>query len=418
MLLQVLSDYAFTTLEQLSLGSRVHACKDGGIPHWLLLSNTGIPNIFFGLRKFELSVSKSNLTSVTSWLQLSSGLFQAQSLADLLGLAKNLEEIKLVGDPKAAKLSVTNTLANHKWARLRVLYLNGFNASASELEDFLKRHTLSLQRVTLDDFSLTSGSWLDLGAIASLITPALEFILSSVWQPRQSDAKMCYFDSATFLPLSRLDLDVSGPSQDWYDKAKANDDAESQVEIASEDANGGEREDEGDGKVEAEAQDESEDESSSEEEFDYSSDDSSPETDEPRRKPDIDLLETIDADLRSQVEQLRSELPGCPVQECLKALAECKGDSKRPIEDTRRRLMRRFGYTELEAMNADTRASVERLMEEMPFDCDARECREALRSSGGDYKGARRYLQQMFGHRQKIFMSPLILQRVKSTSNG
>lgn len=371
LLLKVLSDYAATTLEDLSLGSRVHACKDGGIPDWFLLLNTNyfllanteiatfheFSNIFFGLRKFELTVSTFTLASVMSSPQLYS-LFDGEGLAGLLGLAKNLEEIKLTSDPKAAKLSVTRILANHRWARLRVLYLNGFEASASELEDFLKRHTLSLQRVTLDEFNLTSYSWLDLGIN---ITPRLEFILGLVWAQNRP------FEAEKYLPLSYLlDLDVSGPSQDWYDKARGDDDAESQVENddedASEDASGNESEDQSEDENDDEYDDESEDESedgSNSEELDYSSDDSSPETEEPRRKPDVDLLETIDADLRSEVEQLRSKLPGCPVQECLKALTECKKQEQSSIEVTAALLMRRFGYTELETVDPETRASLE-----------------------------------------------------------
>ena len=386
LLLQVLSDYASTTLQQLSLGSRVHACLDGGIPYWFLLSNTNIdtlcsfPNLFYNLRKFELSVSIFDqievLCSVRSSTQQHSKNFQEEGLANLLGLAKNLEEIKLTGDRKAAKLCFINILVNHKWARLRVLYLQRFKASASELEDFLKHHALSLQRMTLDDFHLRSGSWLDLGAIVPIIAPALEFILGFV------SAKNWLFNAERLLPLSDLDLDISGPNQDWYDKARRGDDAESQVED------------------EDESEEESEDESISDK-LEYSSDDSSPEEEEPRRKPDVDLLQTLDGDLRSKVEQLQSELPGCPVDECLEALKVTTGKN---LKTARTLLMQRFGYTELDTMDPGMRASVERLMEDMPFYCDVLQCRDALRSSDGDHDGAREFLRQMYGYRQKIFM--------------
>ena len=271
LLLQVLSDYASTTLEQLSLGSRVHACKDGGIPHWFFLSNTNIntlycfPNVFYGLRKLELNVSiiyqVEVLSSVMTPAQLHPKHFRGDDLANILGLAKNLEELKLTSEPKAARLRVTNTLVKHKWSRLRMVYLKGWEADASELEEFLKRHVLSLQRLTLDEFNLTSGSWSDLGKIIPVIAPALELILGSVF----------YYDHQTkiehFLPLSTRYLGVSGPNEAWYDSTERNnDDDEPQVND--------------------EEEDESEDESFSDN-LSYSSDDSSPETEEPRRKPDI-----------------------------------------------------------------------------------------------------------------------------------
>ena len=374
LLLQVLSDYASTTLQQLNLGSRVHACEDRGIPYWFMLPKTDIytfhcfPKIFCNLRKFELSISIFGhveiSSSVTSSTKLNDCNIKGEGLASLLGLAKNLEEIKLTGDPKAEKLCVSNALGDHKWPGLRTLHLGGFEASASGLEDFLKRHALSLQRLTLCDFNLTSGSWLDLGASVTSLTPALELMLSLV------SVKNRFFDIEKYLPLPSGYLDLSGPIRNRYDKAT---------------------EDEDDG-------DESDDSSSSEE-LDYSSDDSSPESDEPRRKPDLDLLQTIDADLRTKVEKLRSELQGCPVQECLKALALFNGVSRK----ARAGLMEDFGYTELDTMAPETRAIVERLMDEVPFDCSELECLDAVRSSNGTYARARGYLQEAYGHRQKIF---------------
>lgn len=387
LLLQVLSDYASTTLQQLNLGSRIHASEDGGIPYWFMLSNTDIytfhffPKIFCNLRKFELSISifgqVQTSSSVTSSTQLNDCNLKSEGLASLLGLAKNLEEIKLTGDPKAARLCISNALGTHKWARLRELYLKGFEASTSEMEEFLKRHALSIQRLTLYDFNLTSGSWLDLGKSVTRLTPALELMLSRV------SVRNRFLDIEKFLPLRyklqwpfadpSSTLDLSGPIHNRYDKAI---------------------EDEDDG-------DDSDDGSSSEE-LVYSSDDSSPESDEPRRKPDLDLLQTIDADLRTKVERLRSELQGCPVQECLKALALFKGVTWK----ARAGLMEKFGYTELDIFTTDpeTRTIVERLMDEVPFDCSVLECLDAVRHSEGTYAGARGYLQEAYGHRQKIFM--------------
>ena len=49
------------------------------------------------------------------------------------------------------------------------------------------------------------------------------------------------------------------------------------------------------------------------EDFKYSSNNSSPETDKPRRKLDIKLLDIINIDLRSKVKYLRSKLLGYPI---------------------------------------------------------------------------------------------------------
>lgn len=382
LLLQVLSDYASTTLQQLSLGSRVHSCTDGGIPHWFLLSTSNIntlycfPNVFYSLRKLELSVSIFYGLEVPSSVLMSAQLhpehFKGDDLANILGLAKNLEEIKLIGEPEGVKMCIAKTLVTHYWARLRVFYLKGFEAGASELEDFLKRHTLSLKRLTLDDFNLTSGSWRGFGASVPVIAPALELILGLVLTPRGP------FKIENVLELTSYDpnyLDVSGPSQAWYDKAKRYDDAESQ----------------------AEDEDEYEDEALSDlERLNYSSDDSSSETDEPRRKPDIDLYENLDVELRAKVDLLQSRFPGCPAQECLRAL-----DIDETINTAQKILIQRFHYTEIGDLDPETRASVERLMDEMPVDVDVLECIRALRSSGGHYGRARKDLQYEYGHRQK-----------------
>ena len=240
-LLQVLSDHASTTLRQLRLGSRVHACEDGGVPSWLLWSNLiydrfhCFPTLFYGLRKFELSVSIFERCEMYSVFEPSTlprlDYYKGVDLASLLCLAQNLEEIQLIGDPKAPKKwRVTSTLGIHQWARLRVLYLKSFRASSRELEDFLRRHTLSLERMTLDEFHLTSGSWLELGANVPTIAPALEFILGSVSAHKCRQAPI-----DAFLPLDSSDLDVSGPSRGWYDKAKRAGPAELQVKYEDRD---------------------------------------------------------------------------------------------------------------------------------------------------------------------------------------
>ena len=183
-LLRVLSNLACSTLQELSLGSIVHACMDEGIPHWFLLPDTnittfhGFPNIFHGLRKLELSVTVFNLEDSSSSAQLDSRNFSGGALADLLSLAENLEELTLIGDPKATtKLCAARTLGTQEWARLRVVFLRWFEASVGELEAFLRRHTLSLRRLTLDEFNLTSGSWQHIGAIVPVMNPALELIV-------------------------------------------------------------------------------------------------------------------------------------------------------------------------------------------------------------------------------------------------
>ena len=263
LLLQVLSEYASTTLLELSLGDTTHSYKDGGIPHWFLISKTGITtlhcfsNIFHNLRKFELSVSFPDQADVLTASALTAqlqyiGRLNGGDLSKLLSSAENLEELKISGD---TKLCITNTLATHTWPRLRVLHLKDFEASASELEGFLKRHAASLRSMTLDFFHLTTGSWLDIAPIVEAVAPGLEFILGFVWAQRDRN---CTF---AIPGLSSADLDVSGPRHSRYIRTKKDDDAE---------------------------------EETSSEELDYSSDDSSPETDEPRRK-----RETVDPALRS-----------------------------------------------------------------------------------------------------------------------
>lgn len=147
--------------------------------------------------------------------------FKGGDLASLLALAESSEEIKLTGDRKAARLCITNALGIHRWAQLRIVHLKGLEASASELEDFLRRHALSLQRLTLDEFNLTSGSWKNCGAMVAVIALALELILGFVLtQSRPTKIEQ-------YLPLPKEYLDVSGPNKAWYDKAKRADDTES-----------------------------------------------------------------------------------------------------------------------------------------------------------------------------------------------
>ncbi len=376
LLLEVLPKYASKTLLQLSLGDRAHSRRDGGIPHWFLWPRTDTitlhssSTIFHNLQKLELTVSDVHHAGGHPENP------EARHLVQLLSLAENLEELKLTSDGKAAECCLIDTVT---WARLRVLYLKGFEASAEELKDFLQRHTRSLESMTLDCFNLTTGSWRDSGTLIPATNPRLNFILGLL-AVRNREVRI-----DAVLPLSYKDLDLSGPKPGRSTKADSHD--------------------------EEEDQDEEEEDGSSSEELDYSSDDSSSETDEPRRKPDLDLLNTMDPELRSLVERLRSKLSGCPVQECLKALDAVKArnttqelSQTEQYKLTRKTLMRKFGYTELEAMDPETRACVERLMDEVPFDCDVLECKEAVRSSKGNYDGARQELQWRYGYRQKIFM--------------
>ena len=99
------------------------------------------------------------------------------------------------------------------------------------------------------------------------------------------------------------------------------------------------------------------------------------------------------------------------MQECLYALDEVKArkttqelSQTEQYDLTRKTLVYRFGYTEFDTMDPETRACVERLLDEVPFDCDVLECKDAVRSSKGDYDGARQELQWRYGYRQKIFM--------------
>ena len=380
-LLRALSNSACTTLQQLRLGSRIHACMDDGIPYWFLLSDTtfttfhNFPNIFRGLRKFELNVTVFNLEVSPSSAQLDPRNFSGGALADLLSLAENLEELTLIGDPKAAtKLCAARTLGTQEWARFRVVYLRWFEANVGELEAFLKRHALSLRRLTLDEFDLTSGSWQHIGAIVPVMNPALELIFGFLSTNRRP------YSAHSFFPLGGYP-DISGPSYKWYDRYdKVRRIAEAEAKNENETK-----------PKEPEIiilEDSESDDSDSSEELEYSSDDSSSETDEPRRKPDIALLDTLDADLRSKVELLRSQLPGCPVQECLKAL-----DKFGQQATARSYLLQRFGYSVLDALCAEERKTVKSLMKSLPFQCSVEECQHAIRISDGDLDDALAYLE-------------------------
>ena len=386
-LLRALSNSACTTLQQLKVGSRVHACMEDGIPHWFLLSDTNIttfhsfPNIFHGLRKLELSVTIFNLEVSSSSAHLDPRNFSGGALADLLSLAENLEELTLIGDPKTTtRLCAARTLGTQEWARLRVVYLRWFEASVGELEAFLKRHTLSLRRLTLDDFNLTSGTWQHISEIVPVTNPALELIFGLLSTKRRP------YKAHNYFPLGGY-LDISGPSDKWYERVRRN--AEAELEASNENETNSK------GPVFGGVIEDSEsDESDTTEELEYSSDDSSSETDEPRRKADIDLLDRLDADLRSKVELLRNELPGCPVQECLKAL-----DKFGQQVSARFYLCQRFGYTKIDTLSAEEREMVERLMENVPFECSVEECQHAIRRSNGDLDNALAYLEN-----RKVFL--------------
>ncbi|KAM0805095.1 hypothetical protein BDR22DRAFT_817580 [Usnea florida] len=152
-----------------------------------------------------------------------------------------------------------------------------------------------------------------------------------------------------WLPLS--ELDVSGPKHD-----RKND-------VKRDDGDQGEYEDNEDKDEDEEDKDEegTEDGNSSED-----LNDSSPEPDEPRRKPDFDLLKDMG------------------------------------IDEAGRLLMSWFRYTEFDIKNPGTRVVFERLLRKVPF--DMRVCHDAVHHSNGDYNGARQWLHQMYGHTWKIFM--------------
>ncbi len=47
-----------------------------------------------------------------------------------------------------------------KWPRLESLHLDGFDSTAQELLYFLKSHSLILKALTLKNYFLLSGSWM------------------------------------------------------------------------------------------------------------------------------------------------------------------------------------------------------------------------------------------------------------------
>ena len=383
LLLQILSDRASTNLLELSLGNGAHSCgtcEDGGIPDWLLWSGTNITtpfpfmNIFRNLRKLELGVSL--------FTEQRGEHGNSANLAKLLGPAEKLEELKIIGNIKGEMARFTDCLATYTWARLRVVSLGGFLASARNLEDFLRRHSRTIENVTLENVCLTSGSWLEFATIVPAVAPNLEFVLGYVWEQN------CPVPSLP--PLDSRHLAVSGPKHMRYAKTKTYEN---------------DRDDGGQDEIE----EDDEDDGSSSEELEYSSDDSSPETDEPRRGSDNALLDMFEPELRSRIEQLRSEFPRCPIQECMNALVGTRDINSlqshpevKKHRAARRDLIKQYGYNILDTMDPDTRMTVKRLIEDVSLDSNVAEYIDAFLSSGMDYDEALEDLRWRFRCRRKV----------------
>lgn len=156
-------------------------------------------------------------------------------------------------------------------------------AKAGELEDLLRRHANSLRHVALDYFNLISesdlGAWPALGGSIQEFAPNLELIIGFAW------ANWRRIDISGLLPLELPD--VSG-----LKNARLVQNGEDE----DEDGDGDGDEDSDEYRYEqGESESETDDEGHSDN-LAYSTDDSSSESDEPRRKPDTSLLDTVDQD--------------------------------------------------------------------------------------------------------------------------
>ena len=191
LLIEALAKHQLPALQNLSLGDRSQASEDGGIPHWAFMSYrpasiiTKLSCIFPTLSKLELNVStitalrpvrpRRLLWQSPTWTLRDSWL--ESGLAQVLSLAKNLEDLKLAGWYGLAYLSFDETISTSTWPKLRTLDLSYFEASADETQQFIKRHARSLSRMTLDRFNLKDGSWHEVGEQISLIAPDLKIIV-------------------------------------------------------------------------------------------------------------------------------------------------------------------------------------------------------------------------------------------------
>ena len=342
-LMQALSDSAAIEVSNLSLGERNHAADNGGISYWFFSSiNAEVTHrylypVFSSLRKLDLAISSDWPTKFqqerdpTSKEQLADTVtasahddLDSVDLAKLLGSAQNLQEVKLAGECLNYPLRFANTFSDHTWKKLRAVDLAYFKGSEDDLEEFVKRHCTSLRHLVVDHFVLTSGSWKTLGAVVPAIVPELELIFGFVYDGNR------LYPVDNYYQLGSKDFDESGLKI----KERRRWDGEGEGE-------------EGDGEDNI---DNSEDDLESDSESDclsYSSDDSTPSTaSNPRRKPDLDILPTLDPSMREKVEYIREALPGCPVKNCRDELIKTNGDH----EKARKALFARFGYTQLECL--------------------------------------------------------------------
>ena len=341
-LMQALSSSAAIEVLNLSLGKRNHAAGTGGISYWFFSSiNANITHpylypVFSSLRKLDLAISSDWPTKYqqercstseeqpgTTATTSTPDHLDSVDLARLLGSAQNLREVKLAGECLNYSLRFANTFSGHTWNKLRAVDLAYFRGSENELEEFVKRHFTSLRHFVVDHFILTSGSWTTFGAVVPAVVPDLELIFGLVY------VENLPVPVENIYPLATKDFDESGL------KIK---DSRKRWDGEGEDRDGDDN------------KDKREDDSESDSESDclsYDSDDSTPSTtSNPRRKPDLDLLPTLDPSMREKVDYIRKQLPGCPVDHCRNMLIATNGDR----EEAKTALFERFGYTELECV--------------------------------------------------------------------
>ena len=248
MLLQVLSTTLPPLLDELSLGDGRYSSDTitwhcpllevgssyGGLPNWFFiqepdgfLKETGYP-IFQGLSKLDLTVgAPSKPKEVNSDFCPAPAAPSLKGLGTLLSTADHLVDLRLSGQLDTQNLVFNDTFGLKTWNKLRNLELKYFTATYSDLLNFISRHQMSLQTVTLDFFDLLDGRWFDLDFFVSQAIPHLKMVAGWVWQNGISFDPSDNEKDTTWLPRKKEDrhpLDESEPEVEDDDRESSSED--------------------------------------------------------------------------------------------------------------------------------------------------------------------------------------------------
>ena len=367
LLLRSLMKVASSTMTELSLGDGLHSAGDGGISYWDFELNSYYENmesfdlVFRSLKKLDISIS---IFPLDSYFQSPSDVWEdggdtlGESLQKTLALADNLEELRLIGGPGIGFLDLAATLGQHTWKRLRVLDLGNVEANDKGFENFLTRHASSLQCLILDRFNLTGRGWESIGENMRTTAPGLEIIWGLVFVNGRR------IKAYSLLPFNLAYLDISSPQKRIAMENLAQNDIWNYE---------GERSDE-----------------NSDSRSDGSSSDTEDELQE-IRESDLALLNQMDLDLLAKVERLRDDLPGCPVQACVKALIAKQGNR----EIAKVRLTGDYEYPGLVDLSTEMQTKVSRVLGMHPGALWA-DCTGALKYHDGNVNRASHYLSELW----------------------